>query len=40
MGFRPISVEEKIVVLSEVIKKGKIEPVARSCGVSNPSVYV
>ena len=40
MGFRPISVEEKIAVISEVIKRGKIEPVARSCGVSKPSVYV
>jgi len=40
MGFRPISVEEKIAVLCGVIKKGKIEPVARGCGVSKPSVYV
>ena len=40
MGFRPISVEEKIAVLCEVIKKGKIEPVARGCRVSKPSVYV
>jgi len=40
MGFRPISVEEKITIICEVIKKDKIEPVARSCGVSKPSVYV
>jgi len=33
MGFRPISVGEKIAVLCGVIKKGKIEPVARDCGV-------
>jgi len=39
MGFRSISVEEKIAVIYEVTKKGKIEPVARSYGVSKPSVY-
>lgn len=39
MGFRPIAAQKKIVVLFEVIRKGKIEPVARSYGVSKPSVY-
>ena len=39
MGFRPISTEEKMVVLFEVIREGKIEPVAKNCGVSRPSVY-
>ena len=40
MGFGPISVEGKNAVLYEVIKKGKIRLVARSCGVSKPSVYM
>jgi len=39
MGFRPISTEEKMAVLFKVIREGKIEPVAKSCGVSKPSVY-
>ncbi len=40
MGLRPISVEEKIAVLCEVIKKDKIESIARGRRVSNPSIYV
>ena len=33
MSFRLMSAEEKIAVLCEVIKKGKIEPVVRGCRV-------
>jgi len=39
-NFRPISIKEKILIVSQVIAGEKIQPLAKKYKVSRPSVYI
>jgi len=39
-NFRPISIKEKILIVSQIIVGEKIQPLAKKYKVSRPSIYL